>query len=128
MSSCHLVLCSFVALTFRAPMPNAQNRELSPMDIPREDITPVTMWTQTVFHVRWLQEHVGLYLDQWPRYPPRQFPYSGLRVIANAGCLNLSLAAIKKQDGIDPHDFLEFVHDIDTVSYTHLTLPTKRIV
>ena len=64
----------------------------------------VTIWTQSVFNVKWLQEHWGLYLDQWPRYPPRQFPDSGLRVVANAGCLDLSLQAVKQQDQMDPTD------------------------
>ena len=31
-------------------------------------------------------------------------------------------------DLIDANEFLKYVHNINSVSYTHLTLPTKRIV
>ena len=37
---------------------------------------------------------------------------------------NTTLNGMIKNHKINPDEFLEYVHDIDTVSYTHLTLPT----
>ena len=39
-----------------------------------------------------------------------------------------TLNGLMKKHNINAERFLEFVHDIDSVSYTHLTLPTTPYV
>ena len=53
----------------------------------------------------------------------------GSQLVA-AGCLPLIKTAITVvfQVGHTNIDTVDFVGEIETVSYTHLTLPTKRIV
>ena len=41
---------------------------------------------------------------------------------------NTSLNGLMIHHDIPPTEFLQFVHDIDPVSYTHLTLPTTPYV